>query len=113
MTLWFCAPPSDQEENSHTLGKDPCGEVACTELTDPTMTVCVNGVACGADVPTVSRSPEGLDRKFRVAVCGWMLTLAVPVSSCESVAVSWISRYDGYSWSGAGKDPPATPENVW
>ena len=24
-----------------------------------------------------------------------------------------MSRWDGYSWSGAGKLPPATPENVW
>ena len=66
-------------------------------MSDPTITVCVNGVACGADVPTVSWRPAGTERKLSEAVWGLMLTLAVPVSAKLSVAVSWISRYDGYS----------------
>ena len=64
-------------------------------------------------VPTVSCSPDGTVWNERSTVCGWMFTLAVPVSPPLSVAVSWISRYDGYSWSGAGKLPLATPVKVW
>ena len=64
-------------------------------------------------VPAVSCSPDGAVCMVRFTVCGWMFTLAVPVRPSLSVAVSWISRYDGYSWSGAGKLPLATPPNVW
>ena len=31
----------------------------------------------------------------------------------ESVAVSFSSRSEGYSWSGVLNEPPATPSNVW
>src|SRR5450432_4669571 len=41
-----------------------------------------------------------------------MLTVAVLVRPWLLVAVSWMSRCEGYSWSGAGKLPPATPGNV-
>jgi hypothetical protein len=42
--LWFCAPPSDQEENSQMFGNVPWGDVAWTELRELTMTVWVKGV---------------------------------------------------------------------
>jgi hypothetical protein len=90
--LWFCAPPSDQDTKSSTFGKEPCGEVAWTELSDPRITVCVNGVTCGPEVPTMSWRPAGTERKLSAAVWGLMLTLAVPVSAKLSVAVNWISR---------------------
>ena len=76
------------------------------------MNGCVNG-ATSVKVPADSCRPAGTEIMDRLAVWGWMLTLAVPVLPSESVAVSWISRYDGYSWSGAGKLPLATPSNVW
>ena len=37
------APPSDQEANSHTVGKDPCGDGAWMPVCELTMTVLTKG----------------------------------------------------------------------
>src|SRR3954454_21140431 len=96
------APPSDQEEKSQTFGNAPCGASASTLLSEPLITVRVKR-AGPVKVPTESCRPAGDVWNERSTVCGWIVTLAVFVSPCASIAVSWISRYDGYSWSGAGK----------
>ena len=38
---------------------------------------------------------------------------SVSLSPPESVAVSRSSRWEGYSWSGAVKEPLATPGKLW
>ena len=77
-----------------------------------TISVRTNG-AVPVNVASVSVRPLGTDCIERSTVCGWTLTEVVDWRPPESVAVSWISRYEGYSWSGAGNDPLATPLNVW
>src|SRR5262245_31425174 len=63
-------------------------------------------------LPTVSCSPDGTDWKLSETVCGSSWRLLTSCAPPESVAVSWISRYEGYSWSGALNEPLATPVNV-
>ena len=87
------------------------GDGAFTVLAELTMTVWTNG-ACPEKVPTERPRPGGLDWKDRSTVWGFTLTLVL-AGRPEAVAVRRISRYDGYSWSGAAKDPLATPSKVW
>ena len=56
---------------------------------------------------TVKAPRNGLEGQ--VTVFGSRRRTLVSVSPPESVAVSFSSRYDGYSWSGAVKDPLDTP----
>ena len=80
-------------------------------LVEPTITVRVND-----DLELVlftdERSPPGVVWKVRTTVFGSRRRVLVSVRPPESVAVSFSSRYDGYSWSGAAKDPLATPAKV-
>src|SRR3712207_5777923 len=84
------------------------GERALTELAEPTMTWCVTGVVPDS-LPTDTPAPEGLDAKPRFTVWGSRRTVALFESPEESTAVSSSSRYDGFSWSGAGNEPLSTP----
>src|SRR5919201_4436359 len=85
---------------------------AAMVLREPTITVRVNSVVDEL-LPTVSWSPAGLERKVRATVCGSSRTLVVPFRPPLSVAVSRSSIQDGYSWSGAEKEPLATPVQSW
>ena len=60
-------------------------------------------------VPTTIWAPLGLDWNVSVDVRGCSVTLVVVASPRESVAVSRSSSVAGRSWSGAAKEPPATP----
>jgi hypothetical protein len=53
--------------------------------------------------------PPGLVLKVSTTVLGSSRTLVVAVSPPESLAVSRSSSQQGYWWSGAANDPPATP----
>src|SRR6185503_8621606 len=89
--------------------------VALTEFVDPTITLRVKGVVPEVG-PTASWSPIGLDWNVRSTVCGRTSRDTVVVAPAESVAVARSSKWDGYSWSGAGNDPPAVSLNepyVW
>ncbi len=88
------------------------GETALIVLTEPTITVRVNGVGATAPFQAISR-PVGFDANVRSTVCGFRRTLVVVLAPSESVAVRRSSRCDGYSWSGALNDPLATFGNVW
>ena len=90
-----------------------CGLPAVTPWLDPTMTVRVNGVAASDCVPTTSDRPVGTDWNVRLTVRGSSRSVVLACRFDESVAVRVSSRYDGYSWSGAAKEPPATPVQVW
>ena len=81
---------------------------ALTLFDDPTMTVRVTG-AVTAWGPTLSPRPVGLVAKVRSTVCGSSRTLVLALAPAESVAVSTNVSDEGYSWSGAGNDPLATP----
>jgi hypothetical protein len=59
-----------------------------------TIAVKVKGVLAVVAL-SVSCSPEGLDWSVRLTVLGWMVTLVVVVIPPESLAVNWISRYEG------------------
>ena len=87
------------------------GVAALTEFADPRMTVLEKGVGALL-LPTTSSKPEGVDTKFRPTVCGSRRILLVSIRPPASVTVSLISRCDGYSWSGAEKDPVMTPEKL-
>ncbi len=76
------------------------------------MTVRVNG-AVDVTPFTESCRPVGVVAKLSVTVCGSRRTDVVPLTPPPSVAVSWSSRYDGYSWSGAVNEPFATPGQLW
>jgi hypothetical protein len=94
------------------VSPDVCGLVALTEFVDPTITVRENGLAEEPEL-NASCSPVGLEVKLSTTVCGSSLTLVVEAAPLLSVAVSCSSRWDGYSWSGAWNDPPATPSQLW
>ncbi len=106
------APPSDQDENAYDEPPRVCGETA------------LDGVR-GADDhgagerrrglcrPDDELEPGGLEANVSTTVCGSSLRISVSVRPPASVAVRRSSRYEGYSWSGAVNEPPATPENVW
>jgi hypothetical protein len=110
--LWVCAPPSDHDWNVYVVPPRVCGVVAEIEFADPTITVRVNG-AVADEAFTTSWRPAGDDANVSSVVIGFRLTLVVCDRPPESVAVSRSSRCDGYSWSGATKDPPATPGQDW
>src|SRR6188508_2262917 len=76
------------------------------------MTVRVNGAVAVSELSDSCR-PGGDEARVTDTVRGCSSTLVVPVAPPESVAVSFSSRWDGYSWSGAGNDPLETPSNVW
>src|SRR4051794_40265648 len=102
--MWVCAPPSDHEVKV----EEPCGDGADTELVEPWMTVRVNGVVPD-DEPTASWSPDGAEAKVSSTVFGSSRRVTAWVRPSASVATSFSSRYDGYSWSGATNEPAATP----
>src|SRR5688572_24260440 len=105
--LWFWVPPSDQPAKWYVTPPRDCGVGALMELLEPTITVRLKGVACVRPLmPTWS--PPGLVAKLSATVLGWSVTLRVCVRPPESVAVRRSSRCDGYSWSGATKDPAET-----
>src|SRR5690242_2335108 len=114
-TSWAWAPPSDHDFQMYVDRFSTCGEGALTEFAEPTTTVVVNGVVWAAEfnVRSVSFRPPGLVLNVRFTVTGSSRTLLVDVSPPESVAVSWISIQQGYSWSGATKAPLETPVKVW
>ncbi len=76
------------------------------------MTVRMKGVVDDAPL-TASCKPAGVDEKVSPTVMGSSRTVFVAVRPPASVAVSVSSRCEGYSWSGALNDPPATPGHVW
>ena len=82
-------------------------------MAEPWISVALNGVGVVGLAPTDRARPAGLDWNDSWTVLGLSWTLVVARSPVESVAVSWSSRYDRYSWSGAANDPLATPANVW
>ena len=84
------------------------GDGALRVFDEPVMTVRVYGVVVPTPLST-SDSPVGEEANVRFVVCGCRWTLVVPVAQLRSVAVSLSSSSDGYSWSGAGKEPLATP----
>ena len=43
VTLWLCAPPSDQEEKTYCVPFKLCGVGALMVFVEPVMTVRVNG----------------------------------------------------------------------
>ena len=73
----------------------------------------VNGAGSGEGAHSQLGMPAGLDWNVRSTVCGSSWTDVEAVRPFASVAVSWSSRYDGYSWSGAENEPLATPGIVW
>src|SRR5262245_33037543 len=94
VTLWVAAPPSDQEAKSNVFAPDACGEAALTELLDPRITVCVNGVVSLAP-STATERPAGTDAKVRSTVWGNRLMLVEACWPPGWVTVSRSSRYDG------------------
>ena len=99
-------PSSDQDAKLYVLLFLFCGDGALMVWVEPTITVRVN-VAVEPLPSTVSDSPPGLVWKVSATVFGSRRRTFVSVRPPESVAVSFSSRYDGYSWSGAVKDPLA------
>src|SRR4029453_3434388 len=81
-------------------------------LVEPTITVWLN-VAVPWVPLTVSFRPPGVVWKVSATVRGSSRTDLVSVRPPESRTVSWSSRYDGYSWSGAVKLPDLTPWKLW
>jgi len=71
-----------------------CGVGAINPICAFTIAVMVNGVFAVVAL-SVSCSPAGFDWNVRFTVFGWMFTLVVADRPPESVALSWISRYDG------------------
>src|SRR4051812_44266607 len=106
-----CPPPSFQLPKVYVVEPLVCGGGALMVFVDPMMTCRVNGVAWLVE-PTVSSSPDGLLANVRFTVCGWRSSVVALVSPRVSVAVRRSCRYDGYSWSGAVIEPPATPVSV-
>ena len=94
--------------NAYVFEPLDCGVIALTVLLEPTITVRVK-VALAVAPPTASWRPPGVVWKVSCTVLGSSRSVLVVLSPPESVAVSLESRYDGYSWSGAVNDPPATP----
>ena len=56
--------------------------------------------------------PAGLVWNVSVVVCGCSVTDATSLAPVGSVTVRRSSSDDGYSWSGAANDPPATPSKL-
>ena len=70
---------------------------------------------CGATTPapaTVSAAPDGLLANVIGTLLGSSLTVSMSVRPWLSVTVTWSSRSEGYSWSGAGNDPVRWPDHV-
>jgi hypothetical protein len=111
VTSWVWAPPSDQDTQLH-LPRSCCGDGALRVFRDPTMAVRLNGVGA-AVLLNPSVIPDGCDFRVSVVVCGRSTTPFDAMRPFESVAVSVTSSEAGYSWSGATKEPFATPLKVW
>ena len=108
--MWLRAPPSDHLEKSYLEWLNHCGDPALTVLAEPMTTLTENGVRCLASFTTKWRpTPSGRVLKLSRTVFGFSRTLVVEVSPPESVAVSCSYSQHGYWWSGALKDPLATP----
>ena len=87
-----------------------CGDRALTVFAEPTTTLTENGVLCRVSFITKWRTtPRGSVLNLSTTVFGFSRTLVVEFSPPESVAVSCSSSQHGYWWSGALKDPLATP----
>src|SRR5690242_5201947 len=68
------------------------------------MTVVLPGAVIAWPATSIG-TPDGVDVTDTVFVFGWSWTLVVVFEPAESVAVSRISSFDGYSWSGAENEP--------
>ena len=110
---WVCAPPSDHDLKLHGFLALVCGEGAEIVFAEPWMTVLVNGSGRLCAVERQIESARAGVQRHRRRFAGRAAATRCRVRPPESVAVSRSSRYDGYSWSGAVKMPPATPVNVW
>ena len=82
------------------------------EFCELTMTVFVTGAVAVVSFRPRPK-PEGLLLNVRFTVLGLTMTLVALSVPEESLAVSLISREDGYSWSGATNDPLEIPVKVW
>src|SRR5919197_6778741 len=113
--VWLCGPPSDHEMKLYVDLLNCCGDGALTEFAEPTTAVTENGVVRGASLTTRSlrTRPPGLVLNVSTTVFGSSRTLVVEVSPPESVAVSCSSSQQGYSWSGAVKDPLEAALMFW
>ena len=76
------------------------------------MTVSVQG-AGSVLLPAESGTPLGDDARCRVDVLGWSATETELEIPSLSVAVRRISRYEGYSWSGASRVKDFVFDLVW
>src|SRR2546421_7124019 len=112
MTLWVCAPPSDQLEKVYCWPFSVCGVAALTAVVELRISVRVNGAVL-PELPTTSWRPAGDEVKLTSAVSGSSRIDFVSVRPPESVTVSWSSSHAGYSWSGAANDPLVTPVHDW
>src|SRR4051794_24228566 len=109
--LCDAAPPSDQLLKLYDVPFRINGDGADRLLVEPSITVVVKGVT--AVLAPIDRDiPCGLLFTVIGTVRGSSRRVTVVVAPVESVAVSFRSRYAGYSWSGAKNDPEATPVNV-
>ena len=108
VTLWVRAPPSDHDLNVYDTPPTVCGLGALTLFDEPTITVRVVGAVTDWG-PTPSCSPVGVVAKVRFTVLGSSWRLVLACAPAESVAVRTRDSDDGYSWSGAGNVPEATP----
>ncbi len=111
--LWVCAPRPTRRRRHSWFRPGLCGVVALSEFVEPTMTVRVKGVVeemvLTASCKPGGRGGEAEDDRLRIEAQGGRRADAPPAS----VAVSLSSRYEGYSWSGALKEPLATPGQLW
>jgi len=108
--VWLRAPPSDHFEKEYLDLLNHCGDRALTVFAEPMTTRTENGALCRASFTTKWRTTSsGRVLNLSTTVFGSSRTLVVEVSPPESVAVSCSSSQHGYWWSGALKDPLATP----
>ena len=106
--LWVWAPESDQDLKLYILLPRVWGDGAEMVLLELTITVWVKG-AGPVKLLKSKFKPLGLEAKVRITILGSSFKVVFPVAPCESVAVSSSCKYEGYSWSGALKEPDATP----
>ena len=108
----LCVPPRrPTRRRTRRHCRERLGRRGADGVVEPWITVSVNGAGPAA-LSIVSSSPRHVRLKRESTVWGTGRPLRC-VSPPESVAVSVSSRYDGYSWSGATKEPLATPRKFW
>ena len=90
-----------------------CGEAALTEFARADDDRPRERRRRPAVLPTASCSPAAPTGTSARPSAGRAGRVSVSVRPPESVAVRRSSRCDGYSWSGAVNEPPATPAKVW